>query len=74
MRSTEGKCEGQKSYLEVDPELVQAIRSMRQLPKTGFKRMPFREIAEALNTQAKTTKHGQPFKAANVGMIWKRCR
>jgi hypothetical protein len=44
------------------------------LPKKGFKRMTFREIADILNAQGKITKHGQPFTAANVGMIWKRAR
>ena len=40
----------------------------------GFNRLTFREIADTLNAQGKVTKHGQPFTAANVGMIWKRAR
>ena len=63
------------SWLLFVPEfLVQTIRTLRRLPKKGFKRMTFREIADTLNAQGKRTKNGQAFTEANVGMIWKRAR
>lgn len=65
VRATEGKCEGRKSYLERDPELVaQAKRLHRRSPK-GHRRS-LREIARELATMGYVNKKGQPYSASCV--------
>ena len=72
VRKDTGKCEGQKGYSEIDPELVRLIRRLRRKIKGVDKRRSFREIAEILNEQGKTNKHGGRFTAYSVAGIFKR--
>jgi DNA invertase Pin-like site-specific DNA recombinase len=65
-----GKCEGRKSYKEVDPELVKKIKFMRR-KRSGF-RMSFRKIADELNEQGYTNISGKPFTPVNVQTIFGR--
>ena len=70
-----GKCEGQKGYREVDPEVIQLVRSLRRKPKDGLsRRRSFREIAEALNSQGRATKQGKQFNEKIVSNILYRAR
>jgi DNA invertase Pin-like site-specific DNA recombinase len=72
-RKDRGKCEGQKGYTELDPELVARIKRLRRLPfKGATRKRSFREIAEILNGEGRTTKHGGKFTATNVAMIYAR--
>lgn len=69
VRKQRGKCEGAKSYKEVDPELIREIRRLRRPPKGVTKKRSFREIAEILNSQKRVTRRGKPFTATNVANI-----
>ena len=65
VRETEGKCEGRKSYLERDPELVeQAKRLHRRSPK-GHRRS-LREIARELAAMGYVNNKGQPHSASCI--------
>jgi DNA invertase Pin-like site-specific DNA recombinase len=73
MRETRGKCEGQKGYSEVDPDLIKRIRRLRRLPfKGATKKRTFQEIANILNTEGRSTKQGLTFTAAGVANILAR--
>jgi DNA invertase Pin-like site-specific DNA recombinase len=65
-RKTVGKCEGQKSIKEANPEIIQAVRS-------GLRRkLTHAAIADELNTNGILTKSGKPWTAANVQSVVKR--
>jgi DNA invertase Pin-like site-specific DNA recombinase len=73
VRKEKGKCEGQKGYVEIDPELIARIKRLRRLPYKGATRKrTFREIAEILNREGRTTKHDGQFTANNVAMLYGR--
>jgi DNA invertase Pin-like site-specific DNA recombinase len=60
-----GKCEGRKSHIERNPELVAlAKRLRRQRPKGG--RMSLRAISAELAIQGFLNENGRPFAAASV--------
>jgi DNA invertase Pin-like site-specific DNA recombinase len=72
-RQVHGKCEGQKSYSELDPELVTRIKRLRRIPfKGATRKRSFREIAETLNREGRITKHGKQFTPGSVAMIYSR--
>ena len=65
-RLREGKCEGRKSYQELDPLLVhQAHRLHRKSPRTG-KRRSLRKISTALHGMGFGTANGKQFSASQV--------
>ena len=65
-RLREGKCEGRKSYQELDPLLVhQAHRLHRKSPRTG-KRRSLRKISQELHEIGFGTANGKPFSASQV--------
>ena len=65
-RLREGKCEGRKSYQELDPMLVhQAHRLHRKSPRTGQRRS-LRKISTALHGMGFGTAKGKPFSASQV--------
>jgi len=65
VRETKGKCEGRKSYLERDLELVrQAKRLHRRSPK-GHRRS-LREVARELAAMVHVNKKGQPYSASCI--------
>jgi DNA invertase Pin-like site-specific DNA recombinase len=71
VRETKGKCEGRKSYLERDPELVrQAKRLHRKSPK-GHRRS-LREVARELAAMGYVNKKGQPYSASCVRSMLER--
>lgn len=72
VRKQKGKCEGAKSYKEMDPELVKEIKLLRRPPKGVTKKRSFREIAVILNSEGRVTRRGQPFTANNVANIFAR--
>ena len=69
VKKQKGKCEGAKSYREMDPELIREIKRLRRPPKGVTKKRSFREIAEILNGQGRRTRRGKPFTASNVANI-----
>ena len=65
-REAAGKCEGRKSYQELDPLLVkEAKRLRRRSPATG-KRRSLRQISEALFELGYATSKGTPFGAGQI--------
>lgn len=59
-RMKSGKCEGRKSYQELDPELISEIRRLRRKPRQG-KRLSLQKTVDALNESGFTTATGKPF-------------
>ncbi|WP_286817652.1 recombinase family protein [Desulfobacter sp. UBA2225] len=55
-----GKCEGRKSYQELNPELIAEIKRLRRKPKNG-KRLSLQKTMESLNESGFTTTSGKPF-------------
>jgi DNA invertase Pin-like site-specific DNA recombinase len=73
VRNEQGKCEGQKGYSELDPELVKRVKRLRRIPfKGATRKRSFREIADILNAEGKITKHGKQFTPGSVAMIYSR--
>lgn len=52
-----GKCEGRKSYQEVDPDLINEIKTLRRKPRNG-KKLSLEKTLEALQTKGFTTATG----------------
>jgi hypothetical protein len=59
-RALTGKCEGRKSYLETDPEVIAEIKRLRRKPKNG-KRLPLQKTVDALNGAGYKTATGLEF-------------
>ena len=65
-RERTGKCEGRKSYQELDPLMVhQAKRLYRRSPKTG-KRRSLRQVSKELEQMGFVTASGKAFGAEQV--------
>ena len=65
-RLRDGKCEGRKSYQELDPLMVyEARRLYRKSPRTG-KRRSLRKISAELHGMGFGTASGRPFSASQV--------
>jgi DNA invertase Pin-like site-specific DNA recombinase len=65
VRANKGKCEGRKSYLERDPDLVrQAKRLHRRSPKG--RRRSLREIAHELAAMGYVNKSGRLYSASCI--------
>lgn len=71
-RKERGKCEGQKGYKELAPDLIREIKRLRRKPKGLTRARSFREIADILNSQGRRSKSGRAFTAQNVGNIMAR--
>jgi DNA invertase Pin-like site-specific DNA recombinase len=73
VREANGKCEGRKSYLERDPELVcQARRLHRRSPKG--QRRSLREVARELAARGYVNKSGRPYSASCIRSMLGRSR
>jgi hypothetical protein len=60
------QCEGRRSHIEMNPELVAlAKRLRRRNPKTG-QRLSLRAIAAELAAQGLVNMHGRPFAADSI--------
>ena len=65
-REANGKCEGRKSYLELNPEMVrEAKRLRRKNPKSG-KQRSLRKIASELFEMGHMTATGRPYNASQI--------
>jgi DNA invertase Pin-like site-specific DNA recombinase len=65
-RAETGKCEGRKSYLELNPALIrEAKRLRRKNPVTG-KRRSYRKISRELEAMGFVNGKGNPFAAAQI--------
>ena len=65
-RARDGKCEGRKSHVEMNPELVALVKRLRRRnPKTGDRRS-LRAIAAELAKLGHMNIHGRPFAAESI--------
>ena len=65
-RARDGKCEGRKSHVEMNPELVALVKRLRRrYPKTG-ERKSLRLIAAELAAMGYLNIHGRPFAAQSI--------
>lgn len=74
VKAVRGKCEGRKSHIERNPEVVrQAKRLARRNPKSGAVRS-LREIAAELAALGHRSSTGKPFTAQSIAnMLKQRC-
>jgi DNA invertase Pin-like site-specific DNA recombinase len=72
-RARDGKCEGRKSHVEMNPELVALVKRLRRRnPKTG-ERKSLRSIAAELANLGHVNVNGRPFAAQSIqAMILQR--
>jgi DNA invertase Pin-like site-specific DNA recombinase len=69
-RARDGKCEGRRSHVELNPELVAMVKRLRRRnPKTG-RQKSLRAISRELAELGYRNIHGEPFAAESIaGMI-----
>ncbi len=69
-RARDGKCEGRRSHVELNPELVAMVKRLRRRhPKTG-RQKSLRAISRELADLGYRNIHGEPFAAESIaGMI-----
>lgn len=72
VKQERGKCEGRKSYLESNPELIKLIKKLRHKPRGGKKRKTYAQVAEAVNEQGHLNDNGKPFTGDAIKMIMYR--
>lgn len=60
-----GKCEGRKSYAEVDPDLIKLAKRLYRKPRKG-KRLSLRKISSKLYEMGYRTSSDKPFSASQV--------
>jgi len=63
-----GKCEGQKGYQDINPELIAEVKRLRRKPRNG-KRMSQQKICDELNAKGYTTKAGKAWQVNNLKQL-----
>jgi len=58
IRKVKGKCEGRKSYQEVNPDLINEIKTLRRKPRNG-KKLSLEQTLEALQAKGFKTATGK---------------
>jgi DNA invertase Pin-like site-specific DNA recombinase len=61
----QGKCEGRKSYAELNPDLIRLAKKMYRKPRNG-KRLSLRQISSQLYDAGHSTKSGNQFSASQI--------
>lgn len=59
IKATGQKCEGRKSYHELNPNLIQELKKLRRKPRNG-KRLSLNKTLQSLQAQGFTSASGQP--------------
>jgi len=67
-RATVGKCEGRKSWSEINPNLVREAKRLRRRSPKGHRRS-LREVASELAKLGYTNERGAVFNAASVASL-----
>lgn len=60
-----GKCEGRKSYHELNPELIAKIKQLRRKPRNE-KRLSIKKCVDSLNKSGFMTATGKPFTVSRL--------
>lgn len=67
-RVATGKCEGRKSHVEANPELVALVRQLRRRRPKGGQRS-LRDISAELASRGHLNERGNPFSAASINSM-----
>lgn len=77
-RAATGRCEGRRAFTKetVPAALKEALESIKKLrhANPGQKRMPYPEVAQALNAMGLRTVQGKEYSGANAQILWQRYR
>lgn len=65
-----GKCEGRKSHIEKNPELIKQIKRLRRLNRVTGKRKSYRLIANELFNMGFANLKGNSFQAIQIQRIF----
>jgi hypothetical protein len=68
MRAESGKCEGRKSWAEINPELVREAKRLRRRSPKGHQRS-LRDVAAELAKVGFLNERGKPFSASSVAAM-----
>jgi DNA invertase Pin-like site-specific DNA recombinase len=69
-RAAAGKCEGRKSYAEINPELVALAKELRgRKRRDGRYRASLRWVADVLAERGFTTPSGRPYSASAIASM-----
>ena len=67
-REAEGKCEGRKSWAEINPELVREAKRLRRRSPKGHQRS-LRDVAAELARLGFVNERGAPFSASSIASM-----
>jgi hypothetical protein len=67
-RAEAGKCEGRKSWAEINPELVREAKRLRRRSPKGHQRS-LRDVAAELAKLGFVNERGAPFSASSIASI-----
>jgi DNA invertase Pin-like site-specific DNA recombinase len=67
-RAASGKCEGRKSWAEINPELVRQAKRLRRRSPKGHQRS-LRDVASELAKLGFLNERGKPFSASSIASI-----
>lgn len=73
-REKNGKCEGRKSYVEYNKDIITRIKQLRRKRKGYDKRRSFNNIAEILNEEGYKTISGKDFGGNLVSTLYAKYR
>lgn len=59
IKATGAKCEGRKSYQELNPDLIEDLKKLRRKPRNG-KRLSLQKTLESLQEKGYTSSTGEP--------------
>jgi DNA invertase Pin-like site-specific DNA recombinase len=65
VKAERGKCEGRKSYAEMNPEMVALAKQLRRKPRNG-KRMTYTAISRELEKRGYLNLAGKPFDSMSI--------
>jgi DNA invertase Pin-like site-specific DNA recombinase len=71
-RAASGKCEGRKSWAEINPELVRQAKRLRRRSPKGHQRS-LRDVASELAKLGFLNERGKPFSASSIGPRFREC-
>ena len=66
IRKETGKCEGRKSYQELDPQLVKEAKRLRRRNPVSGKQKPYIRVAKELYTMGYSTRSGKVFSCSQI--------
>jgi DNA invertase Pin-like site-specific DNA recombinase len=65
-RALNGKCEGRKSHVQLNPNTVALARKLHRKPHHTDKRMSYRDISAAMAAQGHLARSGKPYGSSAI--------